>query len=110
MLAQVVVVVERRARLVWIQRSNSNHLPVLPVVHPACQPTGNARHNSAMQIGIRIGLSSPSPATVADYVEQIVAAERDGFDIAWLPQILGFDSLTMIAMAGMRTSKIVVVT
>lgn len=59
-----------------------------------------------MRIGLGIGLSSQSPASVPEFVAQIEAAERDGFDAAWLPQILGFDSLTMIAMAGPRTSKI----
>jgi F420-dependent oxidoreductase-like protein len=46
------------------------------------------------------------PTSVDGYLTQIEAAERDGFDIAWLPQILGFDSLTLIALAGARTSKI----
>jgi F420-dependent oxidoreductase-like protein len=59
-----------------------------------------------MRIGIGIGLSSQAPASVEGYLAQIEAAERDGFDIAWLPQILGFDSLTLIALAGPRTSKI----
>lgn len=63
-----------------------------------------------MRIGIGIGLSSQVPASVAACVDQIEAAERDGFDVAWLPQILGFDSLTMIAMAGPRTSRIEFVT
>jgi F420-dependent oxidoreductase-like protein len=63
-----------------------------------------------MRIGLGIGLSSQFAVSVLDYVEQIEAAERDGFEVAWLPQILGFDSLTMIGMAGPRTSKIEFVT
>ncbi|MBI2964643.1 MAG: TIGR03564 family F420-dependent LLM class oxidoreductase [Chloroflexi bacterium] len=63
-----------------------------------------------MRIGLGIGLSSQSPASVSEFVGQIESVERDGFEIAWLPQILGFDSLTMIAMAGPRTSKIEFVT
>lgn len=63
-----------------------------------------------MKIGLGIGLSSQIPATVSAYVDQMVAAEREGFEVAWLPQILGFDTLTMIAMAGQRTSRIEFVT
>jgi len=63
-----------------------------------------------LKIGLGIGLSSQIPASVSAYLDQIVAAERDGFPVAWLPQILGFDSLTMIAMAGPRTSRIEFVT
>lgn len=55
---------------------------------------------------MRIGLfldTSPAPSQV---VENIVKAEVDGFDLAYLGQIFGCDALTLIAMAGEKTSRI----
>lgn len=46
------------------------------------------------------------PGTVQEQVEQIVAAEADGFDTAWLGQLMGIDALTVLAVAGPRTSRI----
>jgi F420-dependent oxidoreductase-like protein len=39
-------------------------------------------------------------------VDQIVEAERDGFPACYLSQIFGSDALTVIALAGQRTSSI----
>ncbi len=43
---------------------------------------------------------------IAERLERISDAERDGFDSYWLPQHFGADMLTVIAMAGMQTSRI----
>jgi len=55
---------------------------------------------------MRIGLfldTGPAPQQVVD---RVVEAEADGFDIAYLGQIFGCDALTLIAMAGQKTSRI----
>lgn len=39
-------------------------------------------------------------------VEQIVDAEARGFHAAWMPQVTGFDALTVLAMAAARTERI----
>ena len=39
-------------------------------------------------------------------IQQIIQEEKDGFDTAWFGQIFGADSLTIIALAGARTSRI----
>ena len=43
---------------------------------------------------------------VADRLRRVSAAEDDGFDSYWMPQNFGADALTVIAMAGMQTSRI----
>ena len=43
---------------------------------------------------------------VQGQVEAVVEAERDGFDGIWFGQIFGPDVLTVIAMAGQKTSRI----
>ena len=57
-----------------------------------------------MRIGLMHG--DVSNFTVAEMVQQIVDEEQDGFECAWFGQIFGADSLTVIAMAGPRTSRI----
>lgn len=44
--------------------------------------------------------------SLQDYVAEIVAAERAGFDAVWVPQIFGWDALTVLALAGAATSGI----
>lgn len=58
-----------------------------------------------MKIGLMVPLPGdlPAPATV---VEQIVRAETMGFLSAWAPNVRGGDALTMLAVAGARTSRI----
>ncbi|KKK49480.1 hypothetical protein LCGC14_3134620, partial [marine sediment metagenome] len=43
---------------------------------------------------------------VQGQVEAAVEAEQDGFDGIWFGQIFGPDVLTVIAMAGQKTSRI----
>jgi F420-dependent oxidoreductase-like protein len=55
---------------------------------------------------MRIGLfldTGPAPQQVLD---QVVKTEADGFDICYLGQIFGCDALTIIALAGQKTSRI----
>ena len=58
-----------------------------------------------MRIGIFIGVVGSAP-TLDGQVQQIVDAERDGFDSYWTPQMAGADALTLLAMAGGRTERI----
>lgn len=39
-------------------------------------------------------------------VEQIVDAEARGFHAAWMPQIMGFDAMTVLGVAATRTERI----
>lgn len=41
-----------------------------------------------------------------EFVDDIVASERDGFAGAWVPQIFEWDALTALAVAGGRTSSL----
>ena len=58
-----------------------------------------------MRIGLFVG-ALELMRDVAERLNRIVAAERDGFDSYWLPQQFGADMLTIIAMAGMQTNRI----
>lgn len=57
-----------------------------------------------MRIGLMHG--EATNFAVAEMVQQVVDEENDGFECAWFGQIFGADSLTVIAMAGQRTSRI----
>ena len=57
-----------------------------------------------MRIGLMHG--DDGTRTIEDQVEQIVQEEHEGFDTAWFGQIFGADSMTIIAMAGPKTSRI----
>lgn len=58
-----------------------------------------------MRIGIFAG-SIDSTTDLQEQVAKIVKAEEDGFDSFWSAQILGVDSLTLLALAGQQTDKI----
>jgi F420-dependent oxidoreductase-like protein len=57
---------------------------------------------------MRIGLMHGDAGnfTVEEQVQQIIDEEKDGFDCAWFGQIFGADSMTVMAIAGTRTSRI----
>jgi F420-dependent oxidoreductase-like protein len=57
---------------------------------------------------MRIGLMHGDQGnfTVEELVQQVVDEEKDGFDCAWFGQIFGADSMTVMAIAGTRTSRI----
>jgi F420-dependent oxidoreductase-like protein len=55
-----------------------------------------------MRISINLGGDVP----VVEHVQQIVDAENAGFEGAWLSNIFGTDPMTIIALAGARTSTI----
>ncbi len=57
-----------------------------------------------MRMGLMHGDAGNS--TVEQLVQQVVDAENDGFECAWFGQIFGADSMTIIALAGARTSRI----
>ena len=58
-----------------------------------------------MKIGLMMG-DVPGAKNASASVDAIVAVEEDGFDSAWFGQIFGSDVMTLIAMAGQRTSRI----
>jgi F420-dependent oxidoreductase-like protein len=58
-----------------------------------------------MRIGLMLG-DILGPSTVQDQIQQAVDAENDGFDTAWFGQLMGVDALTIVALAGPRTSRI----
>jgi 5,10-methylenetetrahydromethanopterin reductase len=57
---------------------------------------------------LRIGIiqGTGGEKTLAALVDAIVRAEQDGFASCWLAQIFAHDALTVIALAGQRTSRI----
>ena len=58
-----------------------------------------------MRIGLMLGDIIGS-VPVLEQVQQAVDAENDGFDTAWFGQLMGVDALTIVALAGPRTSRI----
>lgn len=59
-----------------------------------------------MKIGLGVGELSGSAPNVDEIVDEIVAAEAEGFETVWLAQVFGTDALTDVVAAGARTSKI----
>ncbi len=55
---------------------------------------------------MRIAVFFGGTNDVQGQVEAVVEAEQDGFDGIWFGQIFGPDVLTVIAMAGQKTSRI----
>jgi F420-dependent oxidoreductase-like protein len=57
-----------------------------------------------MRIGMMHG--DDGSRTLEQQVQQLVDEEKEGFDSAWFGQIFGGDMMTVIALAGQRTSRI----
>jgi 5,10-methylenetetrahydromethanopterin reductase len=57
-----------------------------------------------MRIGIFGGLTAT--ATIDDVVAHVRAAEEQGFHTYWVPQIFGYDALTLLAVVGRETERI----
>jgi F420-dependent oxidoreductase-like protein len=55
---------------------------------------------------MKLGLFYGGDQAVERQVQATVDAEKDGFDSIWLGQVFGPDALTVIAIAGERTSRI----
>jgi 5,10-methylenetetrahydromethanopterin reductase len=55
---------------------------------------------------MKVGLFLGDARTIDQQVDQIIKAEQDGFDSAWLPQIFMMDAMTAIAVAGQKTQRI----
>ncbi len=58
-----------------------------------------------MRIGLFLGPLDVL-RSIGDQLDRIESAELEGFDSFWLPQQFGADVLTVIALAGNRTSRI----
>ena len=57
-----------------------------------------------MRIGIFGGLTAT--ATIDDVVTDVRQAEEQGFHTYWVPQIFGYDALTLLAVVGRETERI----
>jgi F420-dependent oxidoreductase-like protein len=55
---------------------------------------------------VKLALFFGGTQDVEGQVQAVVDAEKDGFDGIWFGQIFGPDAMTVLAMAGQRTSKI----
>ncbi len=55
---------------------------------------------------MRIGLFFDQPVPPVQMADLIAQAERDGFDSYWMSHIFSSDALTVLALAGARTSRI----
>jgi F420-dependent oxidoreductase-like protein len=55
---------------------------------------------------MKIGIFHFGKPEVEAHVQAAVDAESDGFDSYWYPQIFGAEVMTVIALAGQRTSRI----
>ncbi len=55
---------------------------------------------------MRIGLFFDQPVPPVQMADLIGQAERDGFDSYWMSHIFSSDALTVLALAGARTSRI----
>ena len=56
---------------------------------------------------MRIGLMHGGDgASIEERIQRLINDENDGFDNAWFGQVFDMDSMTIIAMAGPRTSRI----
>ena len=58
------------------------------------------------KIGIGIGVVASGGENLDDVVEKFVRAEEAGFQSAWIPNIFGYDALTVSALAGRKTRRI----
>src|SRR5437016_7484518 len=57
-----------------------------------------------MRIGLNAGVGRGG--TIEELLNQIAAAEHDGFASAWVSNIFSFDALVVLALAGARTKSI----
>ena len=55
---------------------------------------------------MKLGIFYGGAQDVEGHIQSAVEAEKDGFDSIWYGQVFGPDVLTVIALAGPRTSKI----
>ncbi|HSH77898.1 MAG TPA: LLM class flavin-dependent oxidoreductase, partial [Herpetosiphonaceae bacterium] len=58
-----------------------------------------------MRIGLIAGLSGGT-ADLTTLLDGIARAEDDGFASVWVPNVRGFDALTVLALAGTRTRTV----
>ncbi len=58
----------------------------------------------SMRIGIFGGMAGTAP--IDDVIAEVRRAERDGFATFWVPQIFGWDAITMLVMVGRETERI----
>lgn len=63
-----------------------------------------------MRIGVGLGGIFGQSAGLDGQLQEIEAAERDGFDAVLVPHIRGWDALTLIALGGHRTNRIEMIT
>lgn len=59
-----------------------------------------------MKIGIGIGAGVGEEGDLGQMLAAFERAEAAGFDAAWMPNIFGFDAVTLLSLAGQVTSSI----
>jgi F420-dependent oxidoreductase-like protein len=59
-----------------------------------------------MRIGIGAGPIGPGGNSLQDQISSIQKAEAEGFASVWMPNIFGFDAITVLALAGAMTKTI----
>ncbi|TMG04649.1 MAG: LLM class flavin-dependent oxidoreductase, partial [Chloroflexi bacterium] len=55
---------------------------------------------------LKLAIFFGGPGSVEGQVQTVIDAENDGFDGIWFGQIFGADVLTVLALAGQKTSRI----
>jgi len=55
---------------------------------------------------MKLGVMGDSGSSLENAVAGAIQAEADGLSSFWLPQVMGIDAMTVLALAGARTEKI----
>ena len=55
---------------------------------------------------MKLGIFYGGDQSVQGHIQGAIDCENDGFDSVWYPQIMGADALTVVALAGQKTSRI----
>jgi 5,10-methylenetetrahydromethanopterin reductase len=58
------------------------------------------------QLRIGVGIAESGSSRLEDLLSQLRRAEEAGFDSAWIPNIFGFDAMTLAALAGGVTQRL----
>jgi hypothetical protein len=65
-------------------------------------PTSTLSKESTMRIGTTVGLQLDGPQTISEVVDEVRRADELGLDGAWWAQLLGWDALTALTVAGLQ--------
>ena len=104
----------RRAPNPHIAFASGRMVKIVRYQRDGARATGNgcsrgcARRLGIVSTAMRIGVVFPTKefVPVEQMVERFAELERNGFSSGWLPQSLGFDALTLLAVAGGRVPRL----